>query len=368
MPIASLSKKIITFFLSRKVAITLLILMTALLVLSSQLPDINAMDEDMRLFYQEDRSFSYNFSKTFGGTGIIASPWFYVLPVFIFLSTLICTIERLIRKKRKDIGFWGSMIFHAGLLSIIIAAIITKVTLFEGEVLLTEGYTFPLGREGYLRISRNPDSGITLPEGTITMTKYKNIYQGDFAIDHEASITIDRGGIPLETEIKVNHPLEVDDLQYTLNKYGFAPAFVVKDDKGEVLVDAFINLVVVQGKEDSFAVPGKNTMIYVRFHPDFEMTDDGPRSKSRLPNNPVVAVKVKRWGKESRFLHIKLGSSANIMGFNIAFPELKYWAHFLVKRDKGIPVFIFAFFLVVGGLSIRFLTMKQSVKGEERKV
>ncbi|MDH3973852.1 MAG: cytochrome c biogenesis protein ResB [Deltaproteobacteria bacterium] len=367
MPIAPLTKRIVSFFLSRKVAITLLVLMTALLVLSSQLPDINMMDEEMRLFYQKERSFSYNFSKTFGGTGIISSPWFYVLPAFIFLSTLICTIERLIRRKKKDPGFWGSMIFHAGLLTIIVAAMITKITLFEGEVLLTEGYSFPLGREGYLRILREPESGIELPEGSITMTRYANIYQGEFAIDHEASVTIDRGDIPFETVIKVNHPLKIDGLQYTLHKYGFAPAFVVKGDKGEVLVDAFINLVVVKGKEDSFEVPGKNTMIYVRFHPDFEMTDKGPRSKSRLPNNPVVAVKVKRWGKESKFQHIKMGSSANIMGYHISFPELKYWAHFLVKRDQGIPVFIVAFFLVVGGLSMRFLTMKRNVKGEAGK-
>lgn len=364
MPIKPVTRKIITFFLSRKVAITLLILMTALLVLSSQLPDINMLDEEVRLYYQKERPFAYNFSKAFGGHGIISSPWFYVLPAFIFMSTLICTIERLIRRKKKDLGFWGSMIFHAGLLTIIIAAIITKLTLFEGEVLLTEGYPFPLGREGYLKISREPDSGIQFPEGTITMTKYKNIYQGDFAIDHEASITIDRGGIPWKTAIKVNQPLEIDGLQYTLNKYGFSPAFVVKDDKGNVLVDAFINLVVVQGKEDSFEVPGKNTMIYVRFHPDFEMTKEGPRSKSRIPNNPVVAVKVKRWGKESKFLHIKMGSSKNIMGYNISFPELKYWAHFLVKRDKGVPVFIVAFFLVVGGLSLRFLTMKPKEKGD----
>ena len=366
MPIKPLTKKIITFFLSRKVAITLLILMTLLLVLSSQLPNINMMGKEEQSYYQEKLPFAYNISKTMGGKGIISSPWFYVLPAFIFISTLLCTIERLIRTKKKDIGFWGSMVFHAGLLSIIVAAMITKVTLFEGEVLLTEGFDFPLGREGYIRIDREPESGITLPEGTITMTKYKNIYQGDFAIEHIANVSIKRGDTTLERVIKVNHPLEIDDLQYTLNKYGFTPAFVVKDQEGNVLVDAFINLVVITGKEDSFQIPGKNTMFYVRFHPDFEMTEDGPTSRSRIPNNPVVAVKVKSWGKETKFHHIKLGESANIMGYNIAFPELKYWAHFLVKRDHGIPVFIVAFFLVVGGLCIRFLTMERKVVRENQ--
>ncbi|MCK5503576.1 MAG: cytochrome c biogenesis protein ResB, partial [Thermodesulfovibrionia bacterium] len=318
-------KKIVRFFLSRNVAIVLLILMMVLLVLSTKVWNLTFLpDEEVQLLKEQSPNY-YAIASMFGDGGIASTPYFYILPTFIFLSTLFCTIERLLKTSKKDLGFWGSMVFHAGLLTVIVAGAITNRTLFEGEVLLTEGYPFPLGREGYLQVTREPAGGVALPEGSITLTKFSSKYKGQFATDHDAEVELFRNGVKASTVIKVNHPLYVDDFQYTLTRYGFSPAFVVKDEKSETLVDAFINLVVVEGQEDAFEVPGTGIVVYVRFHPDFEMTKEGPRTRSPLPNNPVAAVKVRKGLKDTKFRHVILGEEVELEGLTISFPELKYW-------------------------------------------
>lgn len=350
-------KKGVNFFLSRRVAIILLTLMILQLMLSTQLPDLKSMNAEDINFYREERPFAYRFSSILGGEGITSSYFFLILPTFIFMSTLFCTINRLVKTKKKGMSFWGSILFHAGLLIIIVASVVTMMTLFEGEFLLTEGYTYSLGRDGYLKVSREPMTGIELPKGTITMTRYRNIYHGEVPIDHEATVMLEREGNREIRFIKVNEPLQIDDIHYTLNRYGFAPAFVIRDDKNTLLLDAFVNLEVVAGKEDSFEIPGKNIRIVVRFFPDFEMTKDGPVNKSRLPNNPVAAVKVVNGDIETKFRHVGIGNEVEMMGLKITFPELKYWAHVLVNRDRGEPLFFLGFILAVGGLIVRFLTM-----------
>ncbi|MDT8318783.1 MAG: cytochrome c biogenesis protein ResB [bacterium] len=360
-----LYKKSVSFFLSRNVAITLLILMTVILVVSTQLPNFALMTAEEVAALKVGSPFLYAVAASLGERGITSSPWFYVIPGFIFLSTFLCTIDRLINTRNRSIGFWGSMFFHAGLLTIIVAAVVTRLTLFEAELLLTEGYPLSLGKAGFLTVGREPLAGIDFPEGNVMMTKFKSIYEGPFPIDHEALISIDRDGTVSNTSIKVNQPMNIEGLQYSLNRYGFAPAFVVKDSRGNILLDAFINLVVVGSEVDSFEVPGANAVVDIIFLPDFEMTDEGPVSRSAIPNNPVVALKVRKDGMETKYLHVKMGDSGNLMGLEISFPEFKYWAHILVSRDRGVPFFLAGFLIAVFGLLVRYITMMKTGESYE---
>lgn len=350
--LSDLAKRLFKFLISRRFAIWILITSVVLLVLAIILPEPETVSKTERPFF-------YSIIQVLGIHGITSSPSFLILPIFIFLSTFLCTIDRFRKRRAKDIGFWGSMVFHAGLLTVILAGVVSMLTLFSGEILLTEGFPASLGKEGFLKVWREPVFGVKIPEGRITLKGFKSIYQGNFPVDHESRVSIERDGTIAEATIKVNAPLLVNDIQYTLNRYGFSPAFVVEDEKGKILLDAFINLVVVGGVEDSFDIPEAGARVFVRFFPDFVMTKDGPITKSKLPNSPVVALKVGRDGRESKFILIKKGSKVEIMGLKFTFADLRYWNHFLVSRDKGRPVLAVGLFFLVSGLIIRFLTMER---------
>lgn len=343
--------KILKFLISRKFAACLLVSSAVLLIVATTLPPLDNRPKIGRPYYRK-------FIQVFGMSGVTSSPYFLILPAFVFMSTFLCTIDRIWKRKAMDAGFFGSVVFHSGILTIIFAGVVSMLTLFSGELLLAEGYPTPLGREGFLKIWREPTlmkSG--LPRGMVTLESYKSVYAGNSPVDYEARLILEMNGAVRKEVVKVNKPLYISGFQYTLNRYGFSPGFMVQDEKGNTLMDAFINLVIVEGDEDYFEIPGTGAKLYVRFFPDFEMTKNGPGSKSRLPDNPVAAVKVKLGNQESRFRLIKKGEKAYIMGYNITFDDLKYWNHFLVNRDMGLPFLVVGVFLLTGGLIVRFVTM-----------
>lgn len=377
MPLNITIKQIERFFLSRKVAVFLLITTLVLLLLATRLEIIGTLT---------------------------SSPFFVVLPVLIFTSILLCTLKRVRTRRAKapdisafnvkrdidlegqaglseaaafigrrwvviekdgghillgkgGVGFWGSVIFHMGLLSLLIAAMVTAITAFNAELLLNEGLPVPLGREGFLKIWREPTLPFEMPQGELVMEGFKARYEGDnFPVHYEAKLNVKTEEGEQIYGVGVNKPLNFGSLHYTLDHYGFSPGFVIKDGAGNLLFDGNVTLILMDGREDYFDVPDTNLRIFVRFYPDYVKTNlGGATTRSRIPNNPVFGLKVKRGEETGRGMIVKMGEEIGIDGLSISPTGLKYWAHFGVARDLGIPVFAVSFFLIVSGLLVRFI-------------
>lgn len=391
MSINSYLKSIEKFFLSRRVAVVLLIITLAFLLLSTRFPDV---------------------------TTATGSPFFLILPLLIFLSILTCTLNRLRQRRIKPPdaaafrfkktltinngwdearavdylvkkgwryphplnrattqgcpykgeggymvmgkggqGFWGSMVFHAGLLLMLTAAVITFATLFSAELLLTEGQAVPLGREGFLRAGRDPLWPVRMPEGEIVLERFKAVYEKEkFPVDYTATVMVKDNKGERFIDVKVNDPLYLGDLQYTIYRYGYAPGFLIKDGKGDVLFDGYVSLRLMDNTEDFFEIPGTDMTVYVRFFPDLVMTEDGPVSRSRVPNNPHFGLRIKKViGEPGKGKMVKMGSSVEMEGLSIMPSELRYWAYFVVVRDSGKPILFVSIVLMTVGLIIRFI-------------
>lgn len=366
------------FFLSRKVATALLALTIVPLIIATQTQSI---------------------------ADIATSPFFLVIPAFIFLSVLLCTLDRLRKRKIKaphgsaflikrsavlplpeavkylegkgwapfegredsifmvkgENGFWGSMVFHAGLLILIISAVITGATLFSASLLLIEGLPTPLGKEGFLTIGKQPLVPVTYPAGTVTMERFEAVFKDErFPVDFAAHLKLEDAKGERDVAVRVNDPLILGGLQYTMDKYWFAPAFRVEDvASGRVLFDGHVSLLPLLelDSEDFFDVPGTGYRIYVRFFPDFEMTDKGSRTRSKIPKNPVFGMRlVDDKGREvERGKLVRLGKTLYMGGLGIKATELRYWAHFGVIRDHGQPLIALSVIVMVAGLVIRFV-------------
>lgn len=369
-------------FLSRKVAVILLTATLVLLVLSTRLKNIS---------------------------DLTTSPLFLVLPLFIFISTFLCTINRIkarkIRppddsafriKKNLDVnninevsgylrltgwrsiveredslifikgmqGFWGSMLFHSGILLMLAASVVTAATLFGAELLLAQGLPVPLGREGLLKVWRDPLVPLRLPEGEIVLDKFDAVFKDDrFPVDYVAGLRIKSGPGPQRAvDVRINEPLNLGPLQYTMDQYGFSPGFLIKDRDGNVLFDGYVSLVLMGGAEDSFVVPGTDAILQIRFFPDFIMTREGASTKSKIPKNPIFGLKIKRGDGSGSGRLVKMGEAAEMDGISITPNDLRYWAHFGVARDAGRHVFAASFLLIVAGLVFRFFHHERWLK------
>lgn len=375
MPLNITLKQIERFFLSRRVAVVLLVATLSILVLSTRFGRI---------------------------TTITTSPYFLVLPLLIFASILFCTLNRvrtrsarapavsafqvkrvidldpqhdisdvaahlsrrwtLVEKVEGSLvlttggrGFRGSMLFHAGLLLMLIAATLTAVTLFSAELLLTQGLPLPLGREGFLKIWREPLIAPAFPDGEIALDEFKAVFKDErFPVDYVARVRTSDDSGERSADVRVNDPLKVGQIQYTLDNYGYAPEFTIKNRTGELIFEGYVSLVLRKENEDYFDIPGTDMRLFVRLFPDFVMTGTGPSTRSEELNNPVLGLRLTKGIETVRGKLLKMGKTVEIGDIQVAAGELRPWAHFGAARDMGQPVLFASIIIMTGGLLLRF--------------
>ncbi len=377
---------------SRTFALYLLVVMLAFLVVGSLLPDIDTMAEGEIVKASQARPYLYWLSGILRVQRLMSSPYFLALPVLIFLSTAVCTSRRVLFRTRKEggftceaagitnmgirdiasllsdqkwalreqangliadkgvSGFWGSVLFHAGLLLMFVAVVVSARTRFNAELLLTEGFPVQLGSEAFVKIYKS--NGLaSLPQATIELKRFVPTYERDiYKKDFSALLSVNGES----REVHVNRPVEIGDFQLNLHRFGFAPSFRIADQAGREVLNATVNLVLADGASDSFLVPGTLYEVRAQFFPDFFSDGGKSRSRSALPKNPVFLLTVKHMGQQIGKGLIRLGDASEIGGLTITFDGLNYWTDMIVSKDHGVWLFAWSFVLIVLGLTVRF--------------
>ncbi|WP_396668919.1 cytochrome c biogenesis protein ResB [Microbacterium sp. R86528] len=137
----------------------------------------------------------------------------------------------------------GNLVFHASLVGVLIAVGVGGGFTHTGQSVIIEGRTFVNTLLDYA--SFNPGRFVDeeqLSPYAMTLDSFEVTYQpantpgagqaGDFV----ANLTVqEAGGDPVEAEVRVNHPLEIDGDRVYLLGNGYAPTITVKDSDGEVV-------------------------------------------------------------------------------------------------------------------------------------
>jgi len=388
---------------SRRLAVQLLSAMLLLLVLSALLPSPFTMTPRQWRELAERRPLIHRLSESLSTPRLVRGPVFVGLSAFLFLSTLVCTVSRLrtrlrgrgaefdreqafhcgesrrvptapaelarraaevLRKRRwrlersagrelvivarrgSDVGFFGSIVFHAGLLVCFLAAPVTGLTLFRGEFVAAEGIPTPL-RDGILRHEGRPPG--ELPDLTITLRNLEGEYEaGIYRKDFRGEIEVAGRRYP----VAVNRPAVIEGYQFSLHGFGYAPRIVLRRGEDRRL-DYFLNLPA--GPEgDRFEVPG-GPAFRVVLMPDFFREDGRIGTRSNSPRNPVLRVRLEGEGDGADGL-VGLGREEVIGDWVVSFPELSRWADLVVLREGGVYVLAAGILVAVLGLLARFLS------------
>lgn len=402
-------KKFISYIASRRFAIILLIVTTAVIMVTNLIPNPVLMGKEEAAAFIREKPFLNALSSLFHVINITKSPFFLVLPVFLVASIFLCTFNRIRSKKaipkesspgnirtkeivntrgltrdeiveclkkmswstvtsekdgklildgrRGEGGLWGSVLFHAGMIVIIIGAFISSISLYNQNLLLTEGYDV---MPGTVLAGLTDEERAEFPLKSMLLDSFEAVYEGgQFPVDYSANlIIVDDKDMERHETLKVNKPVDDGAYQYMLSKYSFAPRFIIKDKGGEVLFDSYINLTVTGvEQEDSFKVPDLALDIRTRFIPDFKREDDRLISLSMEPNNPVFLIDIYRWDK-------KIGASALPLNkwikfddgkYSMGFQDLRKWVTISVARDSGLPAIQAGLLMMVLGLILRFI-------------
>lgn len=406
-------KRLVRLLNSRRFAVYLLLLLVVILVLSSMLPSEITVTAEKWNELKSERPFVYWASTHFSTPYVVRSPLFVILSLFLFLSTLTCTGTRVIRwikvqrsefekekafsfavnrtldqsheelrrivsdsldKKRwkwtgaeqegctvidaqkgSGMGFWGSVIFHIGLVLSFLAVPVTALTVFRGQLLITEGIPVPL-RSGF--ISQEGRDLPSLSNVNIMVRDMKGIYhEGRYKVDFGGTVEIGKDEYPFS----VNNPFFFRDLQFALHEFGYSPGILIRKE-GNTVFNFFLNL-RHPSSGDYFDLPDQEMKLFVLLFPDFVRDGDVLGTRSKDPNNPVLLVRFLTEGKEEIAKGLlKVGEEVKIGDYRVTFAALRNWANFVVTSDSGVPTLIIAMMVGLPGLLIRFMSNERKLE------
>lgn len=404
---------------SRKLAVALFITLIILFVTGSFLPKVTFMSTPQQELLAKNNPWLFRLATALTPPEIVKHWGFGLLTGILFISTACCSILRigrnpyrqnritaeipiagvvlpvgmpeevltariagLLRSARWDVttisgpgggtlisgykgskGFWGSILFHASLLIIILCGLLSMYAAFYAGVVVTEGQILDVVEENLVDITRLPEIGQTAPGFRIKMESFVPYLEQDrFFTQYFAILSFldPLGGNVRREEVKINHAAGYRGFKVALSRYGFAPLLRITDNEtGQELLDSYVNLVVPDpASHDSVGLPPGYPHLMFRFFPDAEIQGRAIKNRSPLPKKPVFLV----WagGEEDRPL--PLGGTVKLQKVTVNFGDLRYWASFRISRDPGEPVIYLGFILGILGLLVRFLDPPKTIR------
>jgi len=397
----------IKILLSRKVAAYILFLLVLVLTLSTLLPtELTTSPEEYEAL-RVNKPLVFWLSEHLRTTKIIKNPLFIGLSIFLFLSTLFCTAQRVWQRLRlkkeefpidkafsfliekvsphniedlrirttkifekkkwlyevKDIprglqirakkgidrGLFGSVLFHLGIVIIFLAAPVSALTTFRGTIVVTEGIPIKL-KDAFISIE-DKEIPALLGESSLFIKELRGeFYKGIYKYEFGGRLNIDG----VDYDYSVNKAFNHKGFQFTLNEFGYSPWVTIKDANGNLLFDYFLNIRDMAGG-DYFNLSEKKR-IHVVFFPDFFREGDRIGNRSAEIKNPVIMVRFLDSGREYAKDLIKLGEEKHIGDDIVSFKEVRPWGGFIIVRDSGVGLLWVGFIIGVLGLLLRFLS------------
>jgi cytochrome c biogenesis protein ResB len=410
---SGLLSRLWSFLSSRNVAIVLLALVTGMLLLGGVLPDPRYMGDVGIAKLRAEKPVIYFLSERFNPGALARGYFFGFVSVFLIISTTACSIDRFIERRRlrkaplseipvsgfdisikagdgRDfvqrfgnalrlrrwslreavdgekvmvlaekgtVGYWGSIFFHAILVTVLVGLAVYYFTGFYGTFLFTEGQSRFLSEENLERIDKRPILGVSLPRLRFTLEHFYVVYWEDREpVEYTARFLMEdiEKGNRWEQTIRVNEPFRYGGMDFLLTYYSYSPNFMVRKN-GRNIFDSYVALSLVGNSEDSFDIVGEGLKVRCIFFPDFREDENGYYTETPLPRNPVFLVNITRKGEPLYKGLVALGQEVSAGEYVIRFNDIRYWMTLNLSKETGIGFFFWSSMFGLLGLLLRFM-------------
>ncbi len=254
---------------------------------------------------------------------------------------------------KNSINRWGSVIFHTGLLFVVISAILVLCFQNRGFVQLIEGDTFNGKESNFLVKSRGALAGEYNTGFNTFLSKLDHTYWETGELKHlESDLTIVEDNEQAKKKVSINSPLFIKGTNlYQSNDYGYTLSFVLKKLTGEKVVSHF-NIDRASyvrkhaiGKSD---YPMSPYIVEMKFLPDLE-------KKSFYLNKPIVYLNIAE-GLRKAFSGLVIpGDAIKIKDDILRFTGVRYWSGLIFVKNPGMSIAYIGFVIIIIGLVIMFL-------------
>ncbi|MFW8601221.1 cytochrome c biogenesis protein ResB [Desulfobacterota bacterium M19] len=260
---------------------------------------------------------------------------------------------------KNKIGRWGGIIFHCGLLCILLAGLWNMSLRQRGLAILTVGDNFN-GQTGRWANTRTGISaGPFRPQFTISLDKFQPQYWNNDQIKSLFSeVTIvEQGGKSVIVPISVNNPGHVNGIKLFLSgDYGYALDLLLNSNSAHPVL-AHILLDVPASRQETatydMTIPTTAYRLHINFHPDRQ-------KPSMLLTSPAADLTVSVPGEPPFRAIILPGQSIVLpLGDTLTFNKVSYWTGIIFAKSYGIPLLYAGFGLcIIGAFLLYALPVK----------
>ena len=252
----------------------------------------------------------------------------------------------------------GTFPFHLALILILVGGIVgARFGFREQEVIVPEGSTRAIGNGTGLSIH------VERFRDTYAESGVAQEYSSDIVLYNEDGEEVRRG------TTTVNHPLTHDGVVIYQASFNQAVVLQITDAAGRVLFDEGLDLGIYQSKTNPDAPAGRldlpmaglqlnviapdNNRVNAPELDDLQLRP-GEMYVKAIPTDPTKAVTAGI---------VRQGEAVDLGGLSVRFVRETQFSLLQVARNPGIPIFLLAAVLLVGGLAVTFYFPHRRVRG-----
>ena len=250
--------------------------------------------------------------------------------------------------------------FHLALIMILAGGIVGATWGFrDNELIIPEGSVRALGHGTGLDVRLDDFSEVYREDGTPL------VYRSD--------VTIMANGEAVNAgSMTVNNPYTVGDIVFYQSGFGQAVALSVEDGAGQVLFDDALPLGPFQSKLNPDSPAARLDLVPAGVAMSIVAPDENPANAPELDRLELrpgeMFFMIRPLGGDSPIAApigatVRQGESIQLGDLTLTFVRERRFSVLQVARNPGIPLFIAASVLLVGGLAVTFYFPHRRVRG-----
>lgn len=256
-------------------------------------------------------------------------------------------------------GRWAevwSIIFHLSFLIILLGVIYHHFTFTQGSLVLTEGQKLADVKENYIYYSKGKLGTEEHDYSLQLLDLNPKYYENGKLKELKGRLKLESFEETREETIKVNYPIYYKGQKILLQDYDFSPQIVLLDEEGNIELYSYVALDLISGHKllkQTFKIPETDLVLRIGFFPDYQAENGREMSKSLKINNPRFDISIHRNSKLLDHKQVGLKEPIDFKGGSILIRDVKHWGEFNISSQRGIDIIFFGFWLGIIGLACR---------------
>lgn len=261
--------------------------------------------------------------------------------------------EILYSMRKNFISRWGTVVFHLGLILIMLTGLGTYLFQSRGFVQLLERDTFFGSKADFLNTENGILASKFAPQVNVVLKNFSPEYYSNGDIKSlESSVLIGRNNEqPVPAKLSINEPYEIDGLKiYQSTSFGYTVGLNLERDNQIIPVYFSLDHPGKFGKPyfGTSDFPTTDYLMTMKLTPD-------PSNKSFELKNPELYLEISEQGQQKFSGIIQPGESINIGSSKFTFSDIRFWSGLIVTKNPFVPFAFIGFGLILIGLVMVYI-------------